>query len=320
MKAGIDVGAYFNAVSIQGDSRIFDSTRLDDLIAHLIDHGVDEVILEPTGIYHIPLARALIESGIVVRMVHSTRFGRYRAGMMKKKGDKEDARLLESFPSEHTFEIDKEWLEAKELGLVVLEHYRAKKDLNVEMNRLRRDLYVANPALAFMTPASYKEENLKDLVGNTTLERIRHIERLRGMIRDLEREIKERVESHPDGKILTSIPGISYITAGLLISTYVNVNRFRNVKHFKAFLGFGLNDRESGVSIKVVRTAKAHIPIRSALFRVVLTNARKDNKIGEYYRRYRERMPFRKAVMRVGAKIAEWLYWMLRKREEWKDG
>ena len=315
MIAGIDVGAYKHAIATAEKVKLFDATDIDGIIAFLIENEVKEIILEPTGIYHIPLCRELL-GYFQIYMVHSTRFGRFRAGFMKKKGDIEDAKLLREFPKQHTYEITEEWIKAKELGCLILEHTRIKKDITQEINRLRRDLYLENPSLAFMTPASYKVENFKDLpIERTTLMRIKHIEELKDLQKEIAKRIKEEIKEHRDGEILLSIPGISYITAGLLISTYVSIENFKSVKHFKAFMGFGLNSRESGVSIKVERTAKAHIPIRASLFRVVLVNANRDNKIGDYYREYRKRMPFRKAVMRTSAKLTEWIYYMLKHKK-----
>lgn len=324
--AGVDVGAFKHAVAVDDEVRFFEAHQFDDLISFLTDHEIDAIALEPTGIYHIPLARYLVDANFKVFMIHSTRFGRYRAGFGKKKGDIEDAKLIKKYAESQDlflYEINDEWLSAKGLGLFVHEHARTTKTLTAEMNRLRRDIYLVDPSLAFMTPSSYKMENLESIdLGDFTqyiLSRVKRIEELREQKKKLEKEIKKMVKEHGDGEVLTSIPGISFTTAGLLISTYVSVDRYDSVKHFKSMLGFGLNIKDSGSSVHIVRGSKAHIPIRTALFRTVVHNARKDNKIGEYYRRYRERMPFRKAVMRTSAKIVEWIYHMLKNREVWDD-
>ncbi len=326
MWAGIDVGAFKHAVSVKDDIRLFDAHRVDDIIDYLSEHDIQSVVLEPTGIYHLPLARSLLDAGFKVFMIHSTRFGRFRAGFGKKKGDEEDAKLLRKYAETgegFLYEIDDEWIDAKTLGLFVQEHMRTTKSLTSEMNRLRRDIYLVDPALAFMTPSSYKYEYLKNVdFGDFTqyiLSRVKAVEELREKKKKLEKQIKDMVKAHPDGEILTSIPGISYITAGLLISTYVNVERYKDVKHFKSMLGFGLNVKDSGSSVHVVKSSKAHIPIRAALFRVVISNVRRGNKISEYYEKYKQRMPFKKAVMRTAAKLIEWIYYMLKRREMWKD-
>ncbi len=324
--AGIDVGAFKHAVSVPKEVRFFDASRMDDLMAFLSEHDVQSVVLEPTGIYHIPLAHLLVDANFKVYMIHSTRFGRFRAGFGKKKGDEEDAKLLRKYAETgegFLYEIDEEWLEVKELGLFVQERYRVSKSLTAEINRLRRDIYLVDPSLAFMTPSSYKTENLEGIdFGDFTqciLNRVKRIEELREQKKKLEKEIKNRVNAHPDGEILTSIPGISHTTAALLISTYISIDRYKNAKHFKSMLGFGLNVKDSGTSVHIVKASKAHVPIRSSFFRVVLSNIRKGNKISEQYERYRERMPFKKAVMRTAAKLTEWIYYMLKNREKWKD-
>ena len=324
--AGIDIGAFKHAISTPRKDFILDARYIEKLIDTLAEEDITTVVLEPTGIYHIPIIKTLLDHGFQVYMVHSTRFGRFRAGFGKKKGDAEDAQLLRKVAemgSEYLYPIDEDWVEAKFLGWILLEHSRTTKNYTMEINRLRRDLYLVDPSLAFMTPSSYKEENFEGLdFGDMTfyiLSRVKEIDRLRELKKNLEKEIKRRVTNHEDGKILLSIPGISYLTAGLLISAYVNINRYRNLRHFKSMLGYGLNTKLSGESVNVVRASKAHIPIRAALFRVVLSQANKPNKIGEYYREYRRRMPFRKAVLRTSAKIIEWIYYMLKKRLMWED-
>ncbi len=319
MVAGIDIGARFHVVSVKEDIKKFRADEHENIISFLIEKEIKKVILEPSGIYHLPLARELIRYGFEVYLIHSTRFGRFRFGFGRSKNDFNDAVLLRkyaSFDTDFLYKIDEEYIEKKELGLILLEHNRLKKQLNREMNQLRRDLYIENPALAFMTPSSYKCELLEDLqLSKYTFKRIERIEQTKQLIKEIEKEIKKKVEGHEDGKILTSIPGISYITAGLLMSTYINVNRYKNVKQFKAMLGFGLTSKESGTSVNEKRSGKAHIPIRASLFRVVLVNANRDNKIGDYYREYRKRMPFRKAVMRTSAKLTEWIYYMLKHKK-----
>ena len=324
--AGIDVGAFKHAVSVPEEVQFFEASRTDDIIAFLSEHDIQAVVLEPTGIYHIPLSRALVDAGFHVFMIHSTRFGRFRAGFGKKKGDEEDAKLLRKYAETEEgflYEIDNEWLEAKELGLFVQERYRTSKALTAEINRLRRDIYLVDPSLAFMTPSSYKTENLEGIdFGDFTqyiLSRVKRIEELRDQKKKLEKEIKNRVNTHPDGEILISIPGISHTTAALLISTYISIDRYRDVKHFKSMLGFGLNIKDSGTSVHVVRASKVHVPIRSSFFRVVLLNIRKGKKISEQYEKYRERMPFKKAVMRTAAKLTEWIYYMLKNHRKWEE-
>ena len=149
--------------------------------------------------------------------------------------------------------------------------------------------------------------------------RAQHLVELMDRLKEIDRLISRVVRSHPDGPIITSIPGIGEITAAMFIIRYIDIQRFPSANHFKAMLGFGVIQKFSGVSIQVKQTAKAHIPIRAAMFRVVLNNANKKNKIAQTYRKYRERMPFRKAIMRTGAKIITWLYYMLKHRAKWED-
>ncbi|MEM2031092.1 MAG: IS110 family transposase [Archaeoglobaceae archaeon] len=313
MIAGIDVGARYNYVAIAGKVTSFKSEQLHQLVDHLISSDVTHAVLEPTGRYHIPLCKLLILHGITPLLVHTTRFGRYRMAFGKSKDDESDALLLAQLGesnSKYLFEVDESTLIAWDMNDLVREHIRLKTDRTREINRLRQDIYSIDPSSAF--------DSLTNLVEHPLFShRCQRIKELTSLLKDVDEKIKDMIEDHEDGKILTSIPGVGHVTAALLISRYVNVNRYESVKHFQAMLGFSVLSRKSGTSINVQKTAKAHIPIRSAMYRTVMVNINKQNRIAQMYAYYRKRMPAKKAIMRTSAKLIGWIYYMLKQRKAW---
>lgn len=309
MIAGIDVGKTYHYVYCDGTIKRFNAYQLKDIAEFIIASEANTAILEPTGRYHIPICKTLLRFGIQPRLVHTTRFGRYRQAFSKAKSDDEDAKILSSVPLEMTYPVDELTIEAWELGDLVREHVRLKSDRTREINRLRQDLYAIDPTIELEDITTHDDPII--------MARLTRIRELTSYLKAIDESIKDAIEDHPDGKLLLTIPGISYITAAMLISRYVSVDRYESAKHFQAMLGFGVLQKESGSSINSKKAAKAHIPIRAAMYRVILVNINKPNRIATTYAQYRKRMPARKAIMRTGAKLIGWIYFMLKQRKAW---
>lgn len=310
MIAGIDVGKTYHYVYSDGTCKKFDATKLNDIVEFLIATETQTAILEPTGRYHIPLCKILLRHGITPRLVHTTRFGRFRTAFAKAKTDETDAKLLSTVPIEMTYEVDERTLQAWDISDLVREHIRLKADRTRDINRLRQDLYAIDPSIEL--------EDVQHIDDPLIMNRLTRIKELTSELKAIHENIKDIIEDHPDGRLLITVPGISHITAALLISRYISVDRYESVKHFQAMLGFGVLQKESGSSINSKKAAKAHIPIRAAIYRVVMVNMNKHNRIAKTYARYRKRMPAKKAIMRTGAKLIAWIYFMLTQRKAWQ--
>jgi transposase len=76
---------------------------------------------------------------------------------------------------------------------------------------------------------------------------------LDAQIAEVEREIRQHFDDHPDLKrkrdLLTSIPGVGETTAGTLLAEIPHIDRFESAKAVAAFAGLSPRHRLSGTSI-----------------------------------------------------------------------
>jgi len=75
------------------------------------------------------------------------------------------------------------------------------------------------------------------------------IEVLDKLINEADQRIKRTISDHPQAKLLTSIPGISYISALTIVAEIGEVNRFPSAKHLQSYAGLVPSTYASGERI-----------------------------------------------------------------------
>lgn len=265
---GIDVSKKTLDAALIFDNRTFckqfqNSAAGIKLIAvWLVSFQIKQVhaCLEATGIYGESVASFLHEQGHLVSVVNPLRIKGYAgANMQRNKTDRLDARLIADFCLTQKPES---WQplseEVKHLQSLVRRDEVLEEMLQAEENRL------ANAA-AEIKPS---------------------IERMRGLlkeeIKELERQIKQYIDQHPNLKeqseLLQTIPGIGRRTANLLLSE-IEFARFSSARSIAAQAGVTPRKRQSGTSLKQTSLSKlGNARIRRALYFPAIT-AKQHNEI-----------------------------------------
>jgi transposase len=106
---------------------------------------------------------------------------------------------------------------------------------------------------------------------------------------ELEADIERRLDTHPVGKLFTTIPGVSTLTAAAILAETRNPARFRNVAAFASYVGVVPRLHHSG---KRKYSGKGVIPLgnarlRRALWMPVLVAIRLNPCLRIYYQRLR---------------------------------
>lgn len=224
------------------------------------------VCLEATGPYSEGVATALADAGWVVSVVNPARIkGFAQSELLRNKTDQADASLLARFcqamrpaaweaPSPE-WRILRAWID----------RLQALKDMHQqECNRL--EAYEAGGQQALMAAVQT------------------HLDWLQQQIAQLERDIDDHIDRHPDLKrdaeLLGSIPGIGTTTAAKVLAYAGDVRRFRNAKALAAFIGVTPRQRESGSSVRgrTMMSRTGHASLRHALYMPGLV-ARRHNPV-----------------------------------------
>ena len=112
---------------------------------------------------------------------------------------------------------------------------------------------------------------------------INQIELLESQIKDIEKQVKEFIEKNDN--VITSIPGISFMTAAIIISEIGDINRFDNPNQVLAFAGLDPSVKQSGTfNASSTRMSKRGSPLLRYALILGANNTRLHTKtFGDYY-------------------------------------
>lgn len=302
--AGIDVGKAVLDMCVLPAAKSFQVENTVNGIRRLIRlcqrHGVQLIALEATGRYHRLAHQMLHEAGLAVAVINPYRSRKFADASGKlAKSDRIDAGVLAQFaavmqpqPTEPSSQ-----------------HHKTLSDLNVarrqvsqEVGDLKRQLYETDhPVIARQIRARIKMA-------------ARHLTVLLQEIRDL---IRTHDVLHHRFGILTSIPGIGFITATTMLTDLKELGQ-ANCREIAALAGLAPMNRDSGTmrGTRCIRGGRIHL--RNTLYMGAVSQINRDSPSGAHYRRMvREgKKPkialtavMRKLVILANTLITENRYW-----------
>ncbi|MFZ2616018.1 MAG: transposase [Anaerolineae bacterium] len=215
-------------------------------------HGGSNVhaCMEATGRYGDELAEFLHKEGLTVSVVNPRRIASYAASQLKRnKTDSLDAAVIADFCRTQNPDPWQPPPPAIRDLQMMTRHLESLLDMRTEeRNRLQSGV---------TAPAVVKAIE-------------QHITFLNTQIADLERQIADHLDQHPDLKqqrdLLVSIPGIGDTTAAKLIAEIKDINRFDDATQLAAYAGLCPSRRTSGTSVR-------HKPKLSKIGNAVLRKA-----------------------------------------------
>ncbi len=255
---GIDISKdTFDAVLVQ-ENRSIPFQASNNQVGHeklskwLKKHGGSNahVCMEATGRYGDELAQFLHAQGLTVSVVNPRRITAYAASQLKRnKTDSLDAAVIADFcRTQNPDPWQPPPLAVRELQMMT-RHLESLLDMRTEeRNRLQSGV---------TAPVVVKAIE-------------QHITFLNTQIADLERQIADHLDQHPDLKqqrdLLVSIPGIGDTTAAKLIAEIKDIGRFDDATQLAAYAGLCPSRRTSGTSVR-------HKPKLSKIGNAVLRKA-----------------------------------------------
>ena len=141
-------------------------------------------------------------------------------------------------------------------------------------------------------------------------------------IKDIDQEIAELLKNNAQWNakvnIITSVPGVGRITAGLLIAALPELGKIKN-KEIAALVGVAPFVQQSGTSKGVATIKGGRSTIRTTLYMAAVVAMRHNPVLKVFYDRLRKRNKcFKVAIVAVMRKIIILLNVMLEKGECWR--
>jgi transposase len=344
--AGVDVSKdkVSMAVLTSGGTKLtsgdFDITTEGlKLLELTLKHLKDEIsmFIEQTGTYSIPVIFYLMKrvENLRIYLVDGLNFSRFIKLEGRKKQDKTDAVSLAEYGRrglKARIITDKD-IKAYELKVLISEREHLLKVKNQIENRLRQLIETIFPDSKTLSKQVFWSEVRKgwglidwkrltdkpEVLSTTVRERKIWLEIIHSL-EETEKEINTflRLNYPEDVKILKSF-GFSDTTTAYFISVYVDVERFKDVKAFKSYMGLGLRIYQSGKKEKNVVNSYTNKYIRKLLYMYVIQAIREKSnhrKVKDYYLRQVEKSGSKKkAIIKTAGKVIEWVYYCLKHRE-----
>ena len=133
--------------------------------------------------------------------------------------------------------------------------------------------------------------------------------------------LKRMCSEDPRASLLTTIPGVGYYIALLIVSEIGDVNRFPDSEKLCSYAGLVPTVRRSGGSTRHGGITKEGSKwLRWALTQAVHVHIRCETNLTRFYRRLAETKPGQVAVMATARKMLKVIYWMLRNNEPFHPG
>ena len=149
---------------------------------------------------------------------------------------------------------------------------------------------------------------------------IKLAKQLNTLIKGVEEVIKEKVEEDPKALLLTTIPGISYYSALLIISEIGDINGFFSSGHLSSYGGLIPSVHSSGGKTRLGRITKRGSKwLRWILVENAHHAARGSIRFGNLHKRVASRHGTRTANVAVAREMLKVIYFMLKRNEPFRD-
>lgn len=232
------------------------------------------VVMEATGVYHQKIADYLYKQGYAVCVMQSGRIKRYAQSLdQRSKTDALDSKMLSMLGLERDLRL---W-QPPSAALQQL------KSLSRERSSLLKDKTVETYRQSAIASGSYQDKKASK----------RHVQRLKLLltqIKAIEQEMQEPISENKVLKTkigyLTSIPGISFISAATVIGETLGFESITNGKQLSSYAGYDVVLRESGnFKGKTRISKKGNSHIRAALHMPSMTCVRCNPSLRIFYNR-----------------------------------
>lgn len=146
------------------------------------------------------------------------------------------------------------------------------------------------------------------------------LENLRERVSEAEKEIKGRVKANPQALLLTTIPGIGYYTALLVMSEIGEIDRFPDDRHLASYAGLVPRVHSSGGRVRHGAITKEGSPwLRWAMVESAQVGIRHSQRLESYYRKIAQKKGHQRAVVGVARHMVTIVYAMLTTGQPYRE-
>jgi transposase len=186
-------------------------------------------------------------------------------------------------------------------------------------NKIRAEL--AKRGIEFSgSPFTKKRSWLLKELGSTTIEECMVVlKTVRERIKLVSKEIERRVGEIEEAKILMSIPGIGHFSALAILAAIGNISRFPDEEKLCSYAGLVPSVRQSGSMQRHGHiTKQGNRMLRWIVQECLWSHLRHDTYISRFFHKLTRKKGKKIAAVATARKLLVTIYWMLRKKEEFR--
>jgi len=240
-----------------------------NLVQALRQHAPAWVVVEPSGLYHLPLLRLLVTQGFKVALANPYQVASFRrAGGKRNKTDASDALLLAHF------------------ALVYRDALVPHRPLPLKLARLKRMVVYREQLNKRVTEIKGALEAAVWAGDERVLAWLREdLAQLKRRLGEVDLEIATLLKQLPEAEVLTSMPGVGMqVAAAVLALTPPEL--WGRAKAAAAYAGLAPEEEQSGSSVYRSRLSrKGPGVLRKKLYMAALVAVRHDPELGAFYRK-----------------------------------
>lgn len=267
-----------------------------------------QFVMEATGVYHEKFAYFLEENQKEVVILLPNKISNFvRSLDVKTITDKTASIAIAEFGLSRKLET---WTQPHEA-------YQQLQQLNRERNQLTADLVVCKNRL--------HAEKISARPYEKTISRLEmRIEILKEQKKDILQDVKQVVEKYPEIKAevnrLSSIPGISIITAVAVLAETRGFELIKNKSQLTSYAGLDVREKQSGTSVKAKPriSKKGNCNLRKSLYFPSITAVKLNDEHRALYHRIVSRTGIKmKGLVAVQRKLLELMYALFKNKIEY---
>lgn len=146
------------------------------------------------------------------------------------------------------------------------------------------------------------------------------LEALGASIKEAEKEIKARVKASPQALLLTTMPGIGYFSALLLMSEIGDISRFPDDNHLASYAGLVPSVHSSGGKTRYGPITNQGSPwLRWVLVEAAQVAIRCSPRLHSYYQRIAQKKGGKRAIVGLARYMLTILYVMLKHHQPYQE-
>ncbi|MGB6065500.1 MAG: transposase, partial [Desulfomonilaceae bacterium] len=135
------------------------------------------------------------------------------------------------------------------------------------------------------------------------------------------RELSKEDRYREDVKCIVSLPGFSTVSAMMILSEIIDINRFKNREQLRSYIGIVPGEQSTGDE----QTVTGLTPIGNKMLRSILIEAswvavRKDPALTLAFTELTKRMKKNEAIIRIARKMVNRMWYVLKNKKPYQIG